>query len=1657
MPIRLHILGIPCTITRDEYSHDAYTGKVQRFSPMMRSRGFEVYHYGVETSNSGATENFDLMTVDEWNQLRVESLQYLDKNLSIEDAKKKVESSYLIPSLMNWSTPLSKEFNKRLRAKLGETYRGKKTDIVCLPLGRMHEEAIKGLDCIPVETGIGYSDSYLEFRVFETYAWMSKALGTEKKQPSNYWFVVPNYFDTKEFQLTVTPTPLRIGFLGRITSVKGCGIIVEIAKRFPHVQFILCGSGDPSEFMKAPNIVYKEPIHGSQRSDYLGSCVAVLCLSKFLEPFCGVAVESQLCGTPVICSDWGGMAETVEQFKTGFRGRTIADYCYGVQLALDGKFDRTYIRERACKLFDMYKLAYNYEYLFKSIIEVYTPGKNGWYSPDTYIQPLIEHSQTLPGPTYMERVPTVGEKVIRLHIPAIPYTITRSEYSHDAFTNKVRLFSPMMRSRGFEVYHYGIETSESGATKNFDLMTKEEWTNLRIETIQYLDNKLNFQEAVKKNSDPEMPVNELSNWTSPLTKEFNKRFREKLIENYRGVTTDIVCIPLSKTYQDALDKLGYVVVEHGIGYEGSSLGYRIFEAYCWMSRSLGVEDKQPQNYWYVIPHAFDLSEFKLCRSPSPKKVGFLGRLTGLKGCGIIKEIAKRFPDLQFVLCGQGDPKPYTDVPNIVYKPPIHGSERSEFLGSCIAFLHLAKYLEPFGCGPVEAQLCGTPVICSDWGGMVETVEQGKTGLRGHTVADYCYGLQMVLDGKFDREYIRDRAAKLYDMYKLANDYDYVFRTILDVHTPGKNGWYSPDTHVVPLLEANSTPRIYVFIPYYGSFPNYFQLYLDSLGINADMLTVFLITDIDLSSYKLPENLIVVPMPKIEVQKKAAKFILDVYGKTVAPEDVIQSNYKFVDFKIVYPILFDDLVQKHRIRTTDFVGWGDIDIIYGKFSNFIDFKNNYGILGGWHGHFTAIQNTESFKYNFKTIPNYLDLITDNTNTFITDEIAYRNPLIEYIKTHNIKMFYTNRYFCDIVPPCFYARNRPDYKTREKNFFHVYNSDKNMSHLYYDKVNSKLTMVYDDGEVVETLYCHLQKRPMVLPFSSYDKGYFINEHSFTAEKPPKNIVIVSGHHPIDTYFARQTRRTVQKYCTRHSYGYYYDSDVPEDTRQHVLHYRRCQSIVKASKVFPEAQWFLWLDSDIYVNRLELSLESQIDLTDLNIQYHLFHEDAPGFCYPINTGVKFVNKSAIHFEEEIWNNKDVEPWNQFPFEQKAIYEYVRPKIPDQCIIHDPYVLNCLYKGYPDKVKDALFVHMCSIPRNERNTIVRQFISNNKDYSYSSSLRIEYGIDTHKINITDVVLVYHTVNNIIYIPKDDNIRIAIFSDHALGFKKWIYIYVNNECHKYDDLTDITIDLKLRKIVASGYTITYDGTMPWIGITDMSLPKLDVDMIYYINLDKRTDRNDHVIKQFEKAGISMNQVKRFSAINGDTYSFSDEELHLFRNADFMHTPSAKKMMGNQLSHFSIFKDAVQNKYERVLILQDDVVFRDDFVSHLNHVSKSLPADCEIINLGMHEYCYFNVFRAYDLTATDDFVRVEQEKVNPYVSIWKNTIQPCSLSYIITNQGAKNMIAHFEKVGFPCGTDIAFNRYLQKKNIFYGSRTVLCTGDPSFGTDIFNTEAWWKK
>ena len=205
-------------------------------------------------------------------------------------------------------------------------------------------------------------------------------------------------------------------------------------------------------------------------------------------------------------------------------------------------------------------------------------------------------------------------------------------------------------------------------------------------------------------------------------------------------------------------------------------------------------------------------------------------------------------------------------------------------------------------------------------------------------------------------------------------------------------------------------------------------------------------------------------------------------------------------------------------------------------------------------------------------------------------------------------------------------------------------------------------------------------------------------------PSHIVFVSSHYPLKTYFAIKTRATFQKYTKMHGYGFYYDIDEPDEKTERSLHYRRCVSIEKASRLYPDAKWFVWVDSDVYVNDYSSRIEELIDFSDEQILYHLFHENGGWGQFPINTGVKCVNRSALQWEKCVWDLRNTEPWTQYPYEQKTIYEYVLPIIGARKYrIHDPYKLNCIIKAYPDKVQYSTFAHMCASTEKERNEIMR------------------------------------------------------------------------------------------------------------------------------------------------------------------------------------------------------------------------------------------------------------------------------------------------------------------------------------------------------------------
>jgi hypothetical protein len=243
------------------------------------------------------------------------------------------------------------------------------------------------------------------------------------------------------------------------------------------------------------------------------------------------------------------------------------------------------------------------------------------------------------------------------------------------------------------------------------------------------------------------------------------------------------------------------------------------------------------------------------------------------------------------------------------------------------------------------------------------------------------------------------------------------------------------------------------------------------------------------------------------------------------------------------------------------------------------------------------------------------------------------------------------------------------------------------------------------------------------------------------------------------------------------------------------------------------------------------------------------------------------------------------------------------------------------------------------------------------------------------------------------------------------------------------------------------------------------INKIYYINLDRRPDRNEHFLNQCAKHSLPPTKIQRVQAVDGLTFEFTDKIYNMFINCDFFRTlkyykeiglnkakyqvaeTSAKRIMGNQLSHYMILNDISNNGYEYSIVFQDDAKFNNNIVEYIDNALQYIPEDAEIINVGINKFADGSSVIPWDFEKDTD-VDIAKEFINEYICKLKKDVNPCSLAYIVTKKGAINLVKHFSKVGFLKATDFNFNDYLIKKDIFYCCRNIMATSE-NLGSDVF--------
>jgi glycosyltransferase involved in cell wall biosynthesis len=346
---------------------------------------------------------------------------------------------------------------------------------------------------------------------------------------------------------------------------------------------------------------------------------------------------------------------------------------------------------------------------------------------------------------------------MRVHLLAVPNTQTTDAYPLDGFCVRTRYFARLLMRLGHEVILYGVGENDTPCSAFVQCLTTEEQRGLIGDTPY---------QAVPFTA------------TSPLFLTFNKRVAIHL----RGLKQpqDVIATIAGSAQQLVWEQNPELTfLEYSIGYTGVGAPYRVYQSHVWRHVVHGFSGIDGgRTFDAVIPPWFDANAVPVHTEAPEDYVVFCGRLTTVKGLKTACDAAER-AGVRLVVMGHGDPSLITYGE---YVGAVSNEERDRIYAKARAVLAPTQYIEPFGNISAEAQLCGTPMITTDFGAFVESVEQGATGFRCVTLGEFVQAIDMARG--LDRQYIRDRAVRLYGEDAAALSYQTYFKRLALIHGEG---------------------------------------------------------------------------------------------------------------------------------------------------------------------------------------------------------------------------------------------------------------------------------------------------------------------------------------------------------------------------------------------------------------------------------------------------------------------------------------------------------------------------------------------------------------------------------------------------------------------------------------------------------------------------------------------------------------------------------------------------------------------------------------------------------------------------------------------------------------------------------------------------------
>ena len=299
-------------------------------------------------------------------------------------------------------------------------------------------------------------------------------------------------------------------------------------------------------------------------------------------------------------------------------------------------------------------------------------------------------------------------------------------------------------------------------------------------------------------------------------------------------------------------------------------------------------------------------------------------------------------------------------------------------------------------------------------------------------------------------------------------------------------------------------RIAIIHAWFGSFPNYFNLWLNSCRRNKT-IDFYILTDEDIDG---GENIFPV--------KTTLANLKDQFESYLGYKISLEKPYKLCDYKIIFHTAIPDIERNY-----DFWGFCDCDLIFGNIRKFVTdevlAKFQYiGVLGHFHLQKTNYQLFNRLLRQSRTLEGYTcrDVFTSPHN-YIIDELPYGIPrqVLDECPEEAYSLFFSD-HRCfespnDTIPGFIDSFNNADeLGNRYKGcIFDRYSKDidcwkrnsgsRNKKWIFYKYDKGILKCCFwenDCYEETEILYVHLFRRKMNVLIDETSESYNIIPNKF-----------------------------------------------------------------------------------------------------------------------------------------------------------------------------------------------------------------------------------------------------------------------------------------------------------------------------------------------------------------------------------------------------------------------------------------------------------------------------------------------------------------------------------------------------------------------------------